>query len=430
MSKVPGWLQRERTAQQRREATYRQQFSVGRTFRFEPRDQAVANPDADAEAERVPHPRFGETVTVVRAPRLDTKSGSVRVQFEDGAELTVRPKSLKRIETDPFIRPKDAPQQAPRPGRLLNPPIQYPETPPLPTTPQALHRITQDARAEINWLAQSIHRRHFVEPKKHERPSDRPLEDLKRSQPNSSADAGSIRENWLGSYSDAMQACKAMSRGAWEEAGHYALLALRKQSDYRRASIRLEQTVVRTSVGRFFNGELLSVRHYHPCDDPRLNAAFEQWYVRLVLVWAEDGVSLTVANSAQLEAESGIEVGPDGWGDLVRWIHDLTETLDGKRRGRRMNDDRELIYLWREDEERFVLRRPIYARYPALPRAFEALRRAMHSLEELDPDELPDGRPPIGYHPPTPREEMESDKGMTDAEVIYSESIRSRPTGP
>jgi hypothetical protein len=414
VSRPPSWKVQEQTAQRRRQARYLGQFAAGRTFSYQPRPLDPGDPDAEPPRPRVEHPRFGQAVTVVRAPRQDVQSPSVRVAFVDGTELTVRPSALQRFETDPFTRMPPAPDVPGLPGRSGQA-LVYPETPPEPSTPQALHRITQEARAEINRLAQAIHRRHFVAAPRAERFSGYAATP---SQPRADASAGEISEQFLGSYSDALEACRMLSAGRWEEAGHYAQQALVRQARYRNASKTLEQTRTRLSTGRFFHGELLSIRHHHPCDDPRMHAAFEQWYVRLVLIWAEDGVTLTVANAQQLEGESGIIVGPDGWSDLVRWISDLTEIEDGKRRGRRLDDDRDLIYLWRDDREEFELRRRLHATYPGLPRAFECLRRSMHALLALDRGELPEDRPDIGYHPPERREDApEDDESISDEEL-------------
>ncbi|ULH17366.1 hypothetical protein MF271_19440 (plasmid) [Deinococcus sp. KNUC1210] len=379
---APTWEQHQRTADRNRKHRHLKQFTKDRVFLYAKKDD----------------PRSGEPVSVVRSPRLDVKNPSVRVVFTDGEQRTVRTSALKRLESDPFNRPLPAPEP-PQPAGREGQPIIHPSEPPAPTTTKALHRITQDARAEINLIAQSIHRRHFVETPRPERIGGHPHGP---SSPRRDRTATSVRENWFGSYSNALEACRQLSVGNYEHAAYYAEQALAQKAHYRAASKQLEQTQTRLSTGRFFHGELLSIRHYHKNDNPKLKAAFQQWYVRLVLIWQEDGVSLTVANAAQLEGETGLEVGPDGWADLVRWISDLTEIYDGQRRGRRMDDDHTLIYLWREDEERYVLRRRVYQTYPALPRAFEGLRLAMHRLEvaALDIGELPENQPVPGYHPP------------------------------
>jgi len=348
-------------------------------------------------------------VTIVRAPRPDVKAPTLRVQFEDGQQDTVRPSALARL---PIYTTRPAPviQEVEPPGRV-GVPIEYPPTPQPPVTRTRLDRITHEARAEINLLAQSIHRRHFIPDLPVLRVGAQP------AQPKWDERATLYRESYHGAYSDALEACRQLNAGNVDTASWYAEQALAHRANLKRATKALEAGSLAQNTGRFFHGELLSVRQYVRCDDPKLNPAFTQWYVRLVFTWSEDGVTLLVANGAQLEGETGVEVGPDGWADLCGWVQAMTDIKDGKRQGRRVSDDRELIYAHREDRDAYELRRSIHRESPHLLRAMECLRRALHQDVDLQPGELPDNRPQPGYHEARPWDAVERDDTVDDHEV-------------
>lgn len=381
----------------RQKQRYLGQFTIGRQFTLK------------REGKKLPRERRDQIVTVVRSPRPDVKAPTLRIQFEDGQQATVRPSALARLPIDTH---RDAPaaQSSAPPGRA-GAPLEYPPTPLAPDTRTRLDRITHEARAEINLLAQSIHRRYFIPDLPGLRVGAQP------AQPKRDERATLYRESYHGAYSDAMEACRQLNAGNVDSAEWYAQQALAHRANLKRATKALEAGSLAQSTGRYFHGELLSVRQYQQCDDPKLKPAFTQWYVRLVFTWSEDGVTLLVANGAQLEGETGVEVGPDGWADLCGWVQAMTDIRDGKRQGRRVSDDRELVYAWQKDDERYRLRRSIHREYPHLLRAMECLRRALHLDVDLQPGELPDDRPLPGYHEARPWDDVERDDTVDDLEL-------------
>ncbi len=130
--------------------------------------------------------------------------------------------------------------------------------------------------------------------------------------------------------------------------------------------------------------------------------------MRLVLVWAPDGINLQVANREQLERSSGVDVGEAGWRDVERWVFDVLEKGEGRQSGRRAQDPAFLIYRRRESPQdatlldheeavRLKLRQVIDEKYPGLPRALEAIRRSL-GLGDVPAWELPEHAAPPGWH--------------------------------
>lgn len=121
-------------------------------------------------------------------------------------------------------------------------------------------------------------------------------------------------------------------------------------------------------TGRYIDGETFYV-HLPVSDDP--DAERLQFLFDLIILWADNGVDLVVANARELEVLSGVDVGEEGWRDLVDWL----EWARGPREGRQPDDDRQLV--WRDNGQSLVLRDHVRRLYPALPRALEALRATL-----------------------------------------------------
>lgn len=305
-----------------------------------------------------------------------------------------------------------------------------PDVPPT-FRPRAVD-ITQTQRVEINLVAAAIHRRYLVPGHllgaaspafqvarkiitmalRDVGGSDAPVGEA--AQPKPHPVAQSLRENARQAYGDALQACEYLLLGDVDQARAYAERARAHRAHYLLASRELEKTTKRIATGRFFGGEIWSVRQYVQAEgeDRGKDRPFWQRYFRLVVLYAEDGCSLTIANGQALEGITGVDVGEDGWADLARWIEDNTDRQDGKRRGRRVDDTAHLVYRQRsEDDERLELRKSVRDQYPGLVRALECLRRAMYTPDVLV-EEIPEGRPAPGFNVPEP----DDDEGEEDLE--------------
>jgi len=462
---------------------------------------------------RVDPARQNAFVTVVRSADLKAEHPSLRVKFEDGKELTVRPTQLWLIGERPDALPQepvaltdarrrpswarlvqvivaalDDQEEAeaarpdpfqeggmpsPLPGLDLRPAEQrarqltsmvLPRTAPeweetvgllmgaaraeaegvrekragraghtplpaerytRPDTRPDTERLNQDARNLINIIAMCITRRYFLSDAE-----QAPYKDLRakeqaaairtlirgsekevgggyeeRRQPRGHPVQQFARESYLGAYREFVAAGMALLDGKPEDALLYAAEGKRHRENYLVANSLLEKDQPEVMTGRWTHGEYLSVREYDE------EGGFEQWYVRVIFVYAEDAITLAVANSLQLENLGGVDVGESGWRDLCRWVLDNSPE-GGKQQGRPQGDDRTMIYRERADGEAageagLRLRDGLIGRYPGLVRALDCIRRAMmRNLPELNPDagELPEDKPEPGYHvPATPK---------------------------
>ncbi|WP_104992704.1 hypothetical protein [Deinococcus sp. NW-56] len=300
---------------------------------------------------------------------------------------------------------------------------------PVPTDELATLRLTQDQRAMVNRIALSLHRRYFL--------SDRELRALSeddREQERvrgligtfigrAQQDAGlaPVKDTGKGKGSElhaqahdslarayplALEACQALIAG---KADHALTLALQVQElrlTHVAARRELDRARVKHHTGRYFHGDVLSVREEHVVLDE--DGEFEryegmtQYYVRLIVLYAPDGHSVLVANTAELESVTGTRVPPQAWASLCRWIEDLSERAGGRKQGRRHEDDGHLIY---QDHDGHLELRPTLERYPDLLLAFEVLRRALTTTlqaQDITPPELGDAPEPGFHAPPDP----------------------------
>ncbi|MDL2342582.1 hypothetical protein QOL99_00265 [Deinococcus sp. MIMF12] len=290
---------------------------------------------------------------------------------------------------------------------------------PVPTQEAEVGRLTQEQRAMINNIARCIHRRYFL--------SDKEVRDLSEGEREQAKIHGVLRqiigvgESELGpmavksggsgkghrlhgeladaltrSYALAQEACQMLIAGRDDHALTLALQVQEQRLQYVTVGRELERARVKHFTGRYFHGDVLSVR---VVDE---DGGMTQYYTRLTIVYGEDGHSLVVANAAELEALTGTRVGPGGWADLCRWAEDLSDRAGGKKQGRRQDDDEHLIY--RDHDGHLELRESV-SRFPGLVRALECVRRALlveHPLKDIPAGEIPPNHPQPGYHPPTP----------------------------
>jgi hypothetical protein len=322
-----------------------------------------------------------------------------------------------------------------RPGRDGHAPLP-PERYSRPSTRANTERLDQEARALINIIATCITRRYFLsdaevrpqleQRKRQQAAAIRALirgseEEVgggyeERRQPRGHPVQQFARESYLGAYREFVAAGMALLDGKPEDALLYAAEGKRHRENYLVANSLLEKDQPEVMSGRWTHGEYLSVREY----DER--GGFEQWYVRVVFVYADDAITLTVANPLQLENLGGVEVGDDGWRDLCRWVLDNSPE-GGKQQGRPRGDDRTLIYRERSDgDERedasYRLRNGLTNLYPGLVRALDCIRRAMmRNLPELNPQEgeLPEGNPEAGYHSPPSKPQPKTEGGLDNS---------------
>lgn len=105
---------------------------------------------------------------------------------------------------------------------------------------------------------------------------------------------------------------------------------------------------------------------------------------RLLALWREDGAELEVVNGHEVALDSGVEVEPEAWSQLVRLLTRV-ETKPGSK-----VDPLELIY--RSDRGHLVLRGHIKQHYPKAVAALDALRRSLR-LELRDSPAAPLSHP-------------------------------------
>lgn len=443
---------------------------------------------------RTTHPRYGQRATVVRAARQDVQSPSVRLQFSDGKQQTVKADQVRRV-APPAVDPaylqearrlpswsrlvaqvREAQQQEPdspqaaahaqaaeqrarqmagmlraiipaevqpqAPQLLLNAarveaeqqqqrqaqrsgrgPVRHQLPAPVTTLVDSA-QLDQEARALINLIAKSIHRRYFLSDKQIEqRRSDEDREkarihgvlrqiislgqqevgaaDIKdHSSGKGSELHGQLQDHLTAAYQKGLEVCQMLSAGRVEAAQVLAAQVQGHRAAYLVANAELEKHRRKHHTGRYFHGDILSVRVEHVLTGE--NGEFlgyegmTQYYARVVFIWDEDGVTLTVANAAELEAVTGVHIGAAGWAALCRWVQDMSERAGGRKQGRRQDDDDHLIY--RDDRGYLVARK---GTPQELVLALDCIRRALvvgMAGQGIWGSELPEGAPGEGRH--------------------------------
>ncbi|MGM9323054.1 hypothetical protein [Deinococcus aquaticus] len=261
---------------------------------------------------------------------------------------------------------------------------------PVPTDDLSNFRLDQEGRAMVNNIARCIHRRYFLSDAELRDLSDAEREQeqihgtlrtfIRRAQGEAgllpikdtggkgSALHGQLHDSLTHAYPLALEACQMLLAGKDDHALTLALRVREHLLTHVAANSELDRARRKHHTGRYFHGDVLSVREIH--EDGRMT----QYYARLTIIYAEDGHSLVVANAAELEALTGTRAGVQAWNSLCRWIEDLSERAGGRKQGRRQDDDEHLIY--RDDDGHLRLRAAL-DRYPNLLRAFECVRRAL-----------------------------------------------------
>lgn len=420
----------------------------------------------------------GQKATVRRGPRKDVLNASVRVEFSDGQQRTLRlnlvSRAAPRTDAAPLIdearrlpswrrllalleRPEEeARQQAEDRARqiagMITPKAERkfsgdlvpalldaaradlaaaaarqaqrggrgPVTPthlPVPTDDLAQLELDQDRRAMMNNIARAIHRRYFLSDAElrdlteKEREQERvqglmsvfirtaqgdaglvPVEDSSKGK--GSALHGQLHDSLAEAYPLALEACQMLVAGKDQHAMTLALDVRERLFAHVAANTELDRARRKHHTGRYFHGDVLSVREEHE------DGSITQYYARLTIVYAEDGHSLIVANAAELESLTGTRAGVQAWTSLCRWIEDHSDRAGGRKQGRRQDDDEHLLY--RDDRDTLVLRDSV-ERYPSILRAFECIRRALMMPErakDILRSEISDNHPAPGHHVP------------------------------
>lgn len=288
---------------------------------------------------------------------------------------------------------------------------------PVPTDTLATLQLDQERRAMINNIARCIHRRYFLSDAElrdlndQEREQERvtglvgvfiraaqgeaglvPVKDSSKSK--GSALHAQLHGSLTEAYPLALEACQMLLSGKEQHALTLALEVRERLLAHVAANTELDRARRKHHTGRYFHGDVLSVREEHE------DGGMTQYYARLTIVYGEDGHSVIVANAAELESMTGTRAGMQAWTSLCRWIEDHSDRADGRKPGRRQDDDEHLIY--RNDRDTLVLRESV-ERYPNLLRAFECIRRAL-LMPERDKDvlrsEIPENHPAPGHHDP------------------------------
>jgi hypothetical protein len=286
-----------------------------------------------------------------------------------------------------------------------------------PTLNTDVKRLDQEQRAMINTIAKCIHRRYFL--------SDREVRDLSAAEREAAgvrgvlgqliglglrdvggAEGGSpsalkpselhalAQDTLTRAYPLALEACQMLVAGKADHAYTLASQVQELRLTALAAQRELDRTRTQRHTGRYFHGDVLSVREEHE------GGGMTQYYARLTIVYGEDGHSLVVANAAEIESLTGLRVGAQGWTSLCRWIEDHSDRAGGRKQGRRQADDERMIYQGHDD---YLELRPTLGRYPNLLRAFAAIRAALFRNDFAageDRLEIPLGHPLTGYHAP------------------------------
>lgn len=352
--------------------------------------------------------------------RARQMAGMLRASIPEDARPVAAQVLLDAARTD--AQAQDA-RQAQRGGR--GPVKRDPLTPPSTTVDTA--RLDQEQRAMINLIAKSIHRRYFLSDKQieaqlneHEREQAKVQSVLRQiigigQQEVGSADVkdhsagkgnelhGLLHDHLTAAYQKALEACQQLHAGNTQNAMTLAAQVQAHRATYLAADAELEKHRRKHHTGRYFHGDILSVRQEHiETDENGEFIAYEgmtQYYARVVFIYHDDGHTLTVANAAELESLTGMQVGPTGWASLCRWIEDHAERAGGRKQGRRQDDDAHLIY--RNHHNHLELRSGL-RKYPDMTEALDCIRRALQKgmhAQGIRQSELPAGAPFSGYHP-------------------------------
>lgn len=483
----PEYLQQAKQANRNRRNRKIRDFQVGTELIFQPK--------------KGPHQRAGQACIVVRAPRLDVGSPSVRVKFADGEELSLphgqlhtpevqrevfraaaptpedpplvqdartRPTWQKLLNLLDQLREADVTGQPREPldaairhraaqlSGMVSPRTATPDEkaalsaqlrvyaeldaaarlakkagrggkalttePPLPapTTP-APDWLDQQQRRMINAIAKSIHLRYFISDRDQKRTAhvprhvrqaireagraeDRSIEQPDHKAPRSSELHRQAADEYRAMVASAFEVCQYLKAGKEREAAEMLTRHETHRTAYLLAQRQLAALRPQIDTGRFFHGDILSVRDEHAEYDEEGTFVryhgMTQYYTRLTVIHSGDGYTVTIANAAELEGWTATAAGVEAWGDLARWIEDLSERHEGKRRGRRQDDHEHLIY--RDDDGHLRLRQSVQEKYPKLHQALEVVRRSLEpAANDVLSSEIPDNErhPPRGYHP-------------------------------
>ncbi|GGB64618.1 hypothetical protein [Deinococcus soli (ex Cha et al. 2016)] len=300
---------------------------------------------------------------------------------------------------------------------------------PVPTDAAADLQLDQEQRARLNDIAKCIHRRYFLSDAElrdlteGEREKERATSILGSFLHQAQRDAGLVAvqghtgkgselhgrltDTLAEAYPLALEACEHLLSGKTDLALTLALRVRALRLEYTAVNTVLDRDRRKHYTGRYFHGDVLSVREEHE------GGGMTQYYARVTFVYGEDGHSLIVANAAELESLTGMRVGVQAWTSLCRWVQDLSERAGGRKQGRRQDDDEHLIY--RDDRDCLVLRDSL-SQYPNILRALECIRRALmvdYRDAGILTSEIPDNHPAPGYHPPQPRQEGTDTSGGT-----------------
>lgn len=280
---------------------------------------------------------------------------------------------------------------------------------PAPTREISVATLDQERRALINNVAKCIHRRYFIsDADYHAMSSEQQQERLQRrtalqiiglaqtevgaaevdpgDSRKGSALHGASHDHLLAAYQKALEVCRLLHDGKVELATALADQVQDHRAAHLAAEGELERARRKHHTGRFFHGDILSVRELLG------DGTMIQYYTRLTIIYGADGHSVLVANAAELESSTGLKVGPGGWAALSRWIEDQSERMDGRKQGRRQDDDEHLIY--RDDGESLVLRGGLS---PELVAALDCIARSLNR-HDVQRDEIPHGHPRLGVH--------------------------------
>lgn len=287
---------------------------------------------------------------------------------------------------------------------------------PVPTDEAANLKLDQEQRWWVNKIAEAIHQRWFLsdadvlEKTTKERQQEKITGVLSVYLRKAQSDAGMVPVksdgNGKGSavfgqlhdaladmYALALESCQMAASGKADHALTLALQVQTRRREIASLTTQLRRDQPQHSVGRYFHGDVLSVREQHE------DGGMTQYYARVTFIYHDDGHNLIVANAPEIESLSGMRVGAQAWTSLCRWVLDMSDREDGRQQGRRQEDREHLIY--RDDDGH--LRQRDLAKYPNIIRALEAIRRTLlmdHDLKDVLESEIPLGKPLPGEHPP------------------------------
>ncbi len=265
-------------------------------------------------------------------------------------------------------------RQAKKAGNALQP---RSLTRPAKLNPVDWLRISTEERKLINLIAQSIIRGSVVD-------LDEPLEEQPLArQPKGDSLEQAMRVAGRRSYSWAKVAALELLNGNADLALEYAKAMQEEELKYTDARRFLSTEPARLHTGRYHRGVIFKIgvgrsvtqASPEPGQVPIQRLVFDPFYFTLAIVWASDGFSLKVANTIEIEARSGVDVGEGGWSDFIGWLHHQDRRLTGTGGGRPVKDLKHLIY--REDRGALATRELIRDEYPGAIRVFEALRRTL-----------------------------------------------------